>query len=229
MNKILSLPAIGVILSIGSYAIGVALCKKYKVSFMNPLVIGITITLLTIIFTPLDIPGYLNGASFLTMMVLPATTVLALNIYRKRKTFAENLIPLVVGCIVGSAASIISIIFLCKLFKIEDVLMMSLLPKSVTVAIAMELSGKYGGIPSITIAAVIITGNSAAIFAPLFIKKLKLKDPVAVGAAAGVSGHALGTARALLIGELEGAAASISLCIAGVITSILLILYSFIM
>ncbi|GMO28766.1 MAG: LrgB family protein [Termitinemataceae bacterium] len=225
INEILGTPASGILLSIGSYAIGIALCKKFKITFLNPLIIAIVLTLLTIIYTPLSIENYLNGANVFTMMILPATIVLALNVYRKRKVFIENLIPILIGCLAGSAASIISVHFLCKLFLIEDVLKLSLLPKSVTTAIAMQLSEKYGGVPSITIAAVIFTGNFSAIFGPLFIKKFKLSDSVANGAAMGVSGHAVGTARSLQIGELEGAMASISLCVAGVITSVLLILY----
>jgi putative effector of murein hydrolase len=225
IDDLLASQSSGIILSIASYAVGTALCKKFKITFLNPLVIAMAITLLVLIYTPLSVENYLKGANVLTMMILPATIVLALNVYRKRKIFLANLLPILAGCFAGSLASIISVHFLCKFFIIDDVLKISLVPKSVTTAIAMQLSEKYGGIPSITIAAVIITGNASAIFAPLFIKKFKLSDSVASGTAIGVSGHAVGTARALQIGELEGAVSSVALCMAGIITSVLLIFY----
>ncbi|MDR2468611.1 MAG: LrgB family protein [Spirochaetaceae bacterium] len=220
-QELLNLPLVGLIISITTYGIGVVVCKKFRITCMNPLLIGIILTILIIVLTPLSVENYRSGGTMLTFFILPATTVFAITMYKQRTVLVRNLIPVLSGCIAGSATSIFSVKLLCKFFALDSVLTSSLLPKSVTTAIALELTEKYGGIPSITIIAISITGIGTSMIGPLLIKYLKLNDKVAAGCAMGMAGHAIGTARAVQLGDIEGGMAGIALCFAGIITSLL--------
>jgi putative effector of murein hydrolase len=157
------------------------------------------------------------------MFIVPATTILALRIYRQRSLLRANIIPIIFGCLVGSFGSVGIIALLCRLFSIDKRMTISLLPKSVTNAIALELSIKNNGFGGLTISAVIITGVFSAAFTPFLIRLFKLKDPIAVGVAMGASGHAIGTAAALKLGETQGAMGGIAIGIMGIITSLIFI------
>ena len=155
------------------------------------------------------------------MMLGPVTAVLALNIYYQRQTLKEYFMPVLVGCLVGSAASLGSVLALCRLFEMEDMLTASLLPKSVTTAIAVGIAESRGGAAGIAAAAVVLAGVVGAVFAPLFAKWFRVTDPVAQGLATGACSHALGTTKAMEMGELQGAMSSIAICVCGIFTSIL--------
>ncbi|MDR2257841.1 MAG: LrgB family protein [Treponema sp.] len=221
MEYLLSLPACGIIITIIFYAIGIRVRKLVPSPVTNPMVIANTLIILTIVLTPLTLEQYMAGGSMITMFVVPVTVILALRIYRQRALFKANALPILAGCLVGSAASIFSVLCLCRVFGIDQAVTVSMLPKSVTTAIAMELAQKNGGIPGIAVPAVIITGVSSAAFSPFFIKLFKLKDPVAAGVAMGASGHAIGTAAALELGETQGAMGGIAISLMGIITSLI--------
>jgi len=225
MELLFENPVFGIFISIVAYGIGAWVKKKTGSPLANPLVIGATLLILLINTSPLTLDSYQIGGDFLTMFIVPATTVLALQIYEQWQLMKANIIPTLCGCIAGCTASIISVVALCRMFGIEEALTASLLPKSVTTAIALELSETVGGIVPITVSAVILTGITSAVISPLFIKKLRLNDPIAVGAAMGVSGHAVGTARALEYGQTEGAVSSIALVLSGLVTSILFVIF----
>ena len=135
-----------------------------------------------------------------------------------------NIVPVAIGCAAGSAVSVFSTWGLCRLFGIDGAVTASLLPKSVTTAIALELVEKNGGVAGIAAPAVIVTGIFSAVFSPFMIKTLRLKDPVAAGVAMGASGHAIGTAAALELGETQGAMSGIAIGIMGIITSIIFVM-----
>ena len=125
------------------------------------------------------------------------------------------------GCLAGTLASVGSVLALCRLFRLEEVLTASLLPKSVTTAIAVAIADSGGGIRSIAAAAVIAAGLTGALFSPLIARLFRITDPIAQGVGIGASSHALGTSRALEIGPLQGAMSSVSLCVCGILTSVL--------
>jgi putative effector of murein hydrolase len=158
------------------------------------------------------------------MFIGPVTVILALRIYRQRARLMANIVPVLGGCIAGSAASILSVWFLCRLFRIDQIITMSILPKSVTTAIALELSQRGGGLAGLTIAGIIITGITSAAFSPFLIKIFKLDDPFAAGVAMGTSGHAVGTAAAIELGEIEGAMSGLAMSISGIIGAVIFIL-----
>lgn len=208
----------GIALSVAAYMVGVLLKKKIKSPLINPLMIGTVLVVLFLLVTRIPTESYAVGGDIITMFLAPATTVLAYSIYNQIKILKKYFIPIVVGCLVGSLSSVFSILALCKLFGLDAQLTASLIPKSVTTAIAIDVSGSLGGIPAITVIAVMITGIFGAAFSPLLIKLFRIKNPVAAGVAIGTSSHAAGTSRAIELGEIQGAMSGISIGVSGLIT-----------
>ena len=223
MENILSMPIFGIIITIACYMAGLHIRKLISFPLTNPMVIANILIVLIILYTPLTLEQYLAGGAMITMFIGPVTVILALRIYRQWNQLKTNIIPILGGCLAGAAASLFSVFTLCKLFLIDQMITMSVLPKSVTTAIALELSQKNGGLQGLTVSAVIVTGITAAAFCPFFIKIFKLKDPLAVGIAIGSSGHAIGTATAIELGEIQGAMSGLAIGITGIITSVIYI------
>jgi putative effector of murein hydrolase len=220
MEQLLALPALGILVSIGAYMIGVMIRKAVPHPLTNPLVIANVLVILAILFTPLTMEQYLVGGGFLSLFIVPATAVLGLRIYNQWANLKANVIPVVAGCVTGSAASILSVWGLCRIFGIDDAILLSLLPKSVTTAIAIDLSAAHGGFIGITVSAVIMSGVFSAFVSPYLISVCKLKDPIAAGIAMGASGHAICTSVALELGETQGAMSGIAIGLMGIITSV---------
>jgi putative effector of murein hydrolase len=225
MEQILSFPAVGILLCIGAYFAGVLIHKTAPHPLVNPLVIANAVIILVISLSPLTPEQFLEGGGAVSLFIVPATAILGLRIYNQRAVLRANLIPLIAGCTAGSVSSLLSVWALGRLFGIDDYTILSLLPKSVTTAIAVDLSAARGGLTGVTVSAVIITGIFSAFISPCLIKVLKLKDPVAAGVAMGASGHAICTSTALELGETQGAMSGIALGLMGIITSILFVLF----
>lgn len=218
INSLTDSPLFGLLLTFGSYLIGVKVQQKLKSPLANPLIIAaaLSITLLLVLDIPLT--NYQQGSQYITLFLGPATASLALSIYRQYPVLKQNLIPVIAGTAIGSAVSMGSVLLLCRLFRLEEIMENSLLAKSVTTAIAIEITEQQGGLPSITVAAVVITGIMGAVLSPYLIKFLGVKDRVAAGLAIGTASHALGTTKALQIGDIEGAMSSIAIGVSGLIT-----------
>ena len=221
LDAILNSPLFGLFLSAAAWCAGTWVQKKTGWMICNPLVVSglLVIGILAVFHIPL--PCYNEGAGIIQMMLGPVTAVLALNIYYQRGALKEYCLPVLAGCFVGTLASLGSVLALCQLFQLEDSLLASLLPKSVTTAIALGIAESQGGIQGIAAAAVIISGVVGAVFAPLFAKVFFVKNPVAEGLAIGACSHALGTTKAMELGEVQGAMSSIAICVCGIITSLL--------
>jgi len=223
MDALLSQPVFGVIITIACFSLGLWIRKLVSSPLANPLLIANILVILIISFSPLTIEQYLAGGNFISMFIGPVTVILALRIYRQRAQLKANIIPILGSCIAGSAASIFSVWILCRLFHIDEVITVSMLPKSVTTAIALELSRRSGGLAGLTVTGIIITGLTSASFSPFFIKLFKLKDPVAAGLAMGTSGHAVGTAAAIELGETQGAMSGLAMGLSGIISAVIFI------
>lgn len=224
MNEIISSPLFSIFLCIIAYKAGLLLQQKTRLALANPLLIAILLVIAFLTITGISLDQFNEGASFISMFLTPATCMLALSIYRQADKLKKNFIPILAGTLVGSIVSITSVLLLCSLFGLEDSITHSLIPKSVTTPIAMDVSSSLGGIVPITIAAVIITGIIGAVLAPTLIKVFKIKNPIVRGIAIGTSSHALGTSKALEIGEVEGAMSGIALGLSGIITVLLALL-----
>ncbi|MDO5598510.1 MULTISPECIES: LrgB family protein [Acidaminococcus] len=218
-------PFFGLTLIFVCWVLGVKLQKKTGWLLCNPVLTSslMIVVILTVLGVPLK--HFNAGGSVITMLLGPATAVLALNIYQQRKVLQENFLPVLAGCVMGSLVSIVAALTLCHLFETNSVFSASMLPKSVTTAIALGISENGGGIPGITAGAVVITGIEGAVIAPYLAKLFHIKDPVAEGVAIGACSHAVGTSKALEIGKIQGAMSSISLCVCGIITTGLALIF----
>ena len=218
MNEILSSPFFGLALSIGVYLLCKWINQKTKLAILNPLLL--TTALIIIILVALDIPidSFNNGGDFISLFLAPATTVLAYSIYRQITLLKKNFIPIFIGCLMGSLTSMTSAYLLCKAFGLDSTLTASMIPKSVTTPIAMEVSSSLAGIPSVTVAAVVVTGIFGSMACPILIKLFKVKNKIAAGVAIGTCSHAAGTSKAIELGEVEGAMSGIAIGVSGILT-----------
>ena len=203
MSELTSSPYFGVALSVIAFAIGVKLQQKLKTPVCNPLIIAILLVVGVLLIFKIPYESYYEGGKVIDMFLAPATACLAVAIYSKLKILKEYWFPILVGCTAGSAASMASVYGLCRLFGLDESLTISLIPKSVTTPIAVSVAEPNGGVVPVTVVAVIFTGILGGIFAPLLIRLLRIKDPVAAGLAIGASSHAVGTSKAVELGETE--------------------------
>ena len=218
MDAVFSSPLFGIVLCIFTFEIGVWLNRKTHSPLANPLLIAVVLCIAFLQIFSIPLADFNEGGRMISMFLAPATAALALSIYGQIDVLKKNLLPIAAGTLVGSLTSIISVLGLCKLFGLSDELAASLIPKSVTTPIAMEISQQQGGIVSITVAAVIVTGIFGAIFAPTLLKLFRVKDPVEAGIAIGTCSHALGTSKAVELGEVEGAMSGLAIGVCGIIT-----------
>lgn len=218
MKELTSLPIFGIIISIAAYEIGIILYRKFKLSVFNPLLVSIVLLVVFLLGFKIDLDSYNAGGSLISIFLGPATVILAVPLYKQIEHLKTNIIPIVGGIIIGCISSIGSIWFSSKLFGLDTAIGLSLIPKSITTPIGVELSKQIGGIPSITVAAIIITGITGAVLGPFICRVFGIRDEVAVGIAIGTSSHALGTTAAIEIGETEGAMSSLAIGIAGLVT-----------
>lgn len=221
MSNIVTNPLFGIVLTVFSFYLAGGVSKKIKTPLANPLLIATIICIIILKTFKISYEDYMEGAQFVSMFLVPATAMLGLSIYRQRKILKEQFIPIVAGCFAGSLISMGSTVVLCRVFALHSDMMYSLLPKSVTTAIALDVSEQLGGLRSITLMAVILCGIGGAILHPIVIRILRLKDPVAIGVSIGTASHAIGTAKALEIGEIEGAVSGVAMGVAGICTVII--------
>lgn len=163
MDAVFSSPLFGIVLCIFTFEIGVWLNRKTHSPLANPLLIAVALCIAFLQIFSIPLADFNEGGRMISMFLAPATAALALSIYSQIEVLKKNLLPIAAGTLVGSLTSVISVLGLCKLFGLSDELAASLIPKSVTTPIAMEISQQQGGIVSITVAAVIVTGIFGAI------------------------------------------------------------------
>ena len=212
----------GAALTMIVFAFASALQKKSKITVLNPILVSAIVII--VLLTVLDIPNsvYQSGCQVLSYLLTPATICLAISFYEQFQNLKKHLSAVAAGVVLGTVCSLGSIYLMGRLFGFEETLTMSLLPKSVTTAIGVALSEAIGGIGAITTAAIVITGIFGNVIGAALCKLCRLTNPVAQGVAFGTSAHEVGTAKAAEMGELTGAVSSLSLTLAGIVTSVLL-------
>lgn len=211
----------GIFISLVAYEIGQMIYKKTKLPIFNPLLVAIVLVILFLKVFNIDFETYNQGGQFINMFLGPATVILAVPLYKQLSLLKKNFIPIIVGITVGCFISVLSIILLSKGFGLDNNIIISLLPKSVTTPIGIEISNSLGGVTGVTVLAIVITGITGAIIAPVVCKIFRITNPVARGIGIGTASHAVGTSKALEIGETEGAMSSLSIGIAGLITVVI--------
>ena len=219
MNELFTISAFaGVTLSLLSYMLGVHLKKRFKFAFLNPLLISIVVTILVLLLGKVDYKAYNSGAKYLSWFLTPATVCLAIPLYEEFSLLKNNLKAVIVGIISGVLTSLITVFVLALIMGLSHTEYVTLLPKSITTAIGMGVSEELGGYVTITVAVIVITGVLGNILAEPICKLFKITEPIAKGIAIGSSSHAIGTAKAMEMGEIEGAMSSLSIAVAGILT-----------
>ncbi len=211
-----------VTLTVVAYAVGASIQNKWKLAILNPIVIsaGLIIGLLSL----LDVPNstYQAGCQVLNYLLTPATICLAISFYEQFRAMRHHLIAIFLGVILGSVCCLGSIYIAGKLLMFDRVMILSLLPKSITNAIGVALSTEIGGIAAITTAGIAVTGTFGNIAGPAICRLFKIQHPIAMGVAFGTASHVIGTAKAGELHELAGAVGSFSLTTAGLLTALAL-------
>ncbi|MQO92576.1 LrgB family protein [Segatella copri] len=200
----------GVLISLAAYGIGMLLKLKTGWSLMNPLLISIILVIITLLLTGVDYKTYSAGANSISYLLTPATICLAVPLYQQVELLKKNYRAVLIGIVSGVLASLCSVLILALIFHFDHASYVTFLPKSITTAIGIGVSEELGGHVSVC-----VLGN---IFAEKFLKLLSIKEPIAKGIAIGCSAHALGTAKAMEMGTIEGAMSSLSIVVCGVMT-----------
>ena len=208
----------GVVISLLAFEIGLFLYKKTKLPIFNPLLIAIILIIGFLVIFNVSVEDYNAWGEFINMFLGPATVVLAVPLYKQLQLLKKHLLPILTGILIGSAVSVTSVVLLASIFGMEDVLTISLISKSVTTPIGIEITNQLGGLPPVTVLAIVVSGIIGAVIGPLICKIFKIKDKVAIGIALGTASHAVGTTKAIELGETEGAMSSLSIGIAGIMT-----------
>lgn len=219
MNEIFASSAtIGVVISLLCYYLGVVLKKKFHSALINPLLIAILLTLAFLLIFRVEYTSYSASAKYLSWLLTPATVSLAIPLYVEIDRLKKNIKAILISIFIGCLTSMGSILVLSWLFHFTHEQYVTFLPKSITTAIGMSVAEELGGLVPVAVAAIIITGIAGNVMAEGLLKAIHVTDPVAKGLAIGTSSHAIGTSKAMEIGEVEGAMSSLSIVTAGIIT-----------
>ena len=210
----------GVTVSLIGYGAGIMLKKKFKYALLNPLLISIIFVIGVVMLCGVDYESYENSAQYLSYLLTPATVCLAVPLYQQMTLLKKNLAAVACGILAGVLASLGSVLLLAFLFGLEHDVYVTLLPKSITTAIGMGVSEELGGLVTITVAVIIVTGVIGNVIGEAVCKLFRIYEPIAKGLALGTSSHAIGTAKALEMGEVEGAMSSLAIAVAGLLTVI---------
>ena len=195
----------GVMVSILAYELGMLLKKKFKLAIFNPLLISIAVVIVILAVFHIDYQSYANGADLLSYLLTPATVCLAVPLYEQLELLKNNVKAIMAGLISGVFTSLISILALAAVFGFNHEEYVTLLPKSITTAIGMGVSEELGGIVTITVAVIIVTGILGNVIGEHVFRIFRIEEPIAKGVALGSASHAIGTAKAMELGEIEGA------------------------
>ena len=207
-----------VAVSVGTYILGMRLKSRFNFFLFNPLLVSIACTIATLLLLDIEYAHYNNGAKYLSYLLTPATVALAIPLYEQVQLLKRNLTAILLGITSGVLASFVSILAMSLLFALNHTEYVTLLPKSITTEIGIGLSQELGGYISITVSAIIITGLFGNIASDTLCRLLGIKHPIAKGISIGTATHVMGTAKAMEMGEIEGAMSSLSVAVAGCIT-----------
>ena len=208
----------GVFVTLAAYFIGLKVKKKTGLAIMNPLLIAIVLVMLLLRGLDIDYAAYNQSARLVSSLLTPATVCLAVPLYEQLQLLKRHKAAILTGVISGVLTSLVCVLVLAMLFRLDHAAYVTLLPKSITTAIGMGVSEQLGGHVSITVAVIIITGVIGNMIAESVCRAFHITDPIARGVAIGTASHAIGTTKAMEMGEVEGAMSSLSIVVAGVLT-----------
>lgn len=222
MRLLIESPEFILVLIFGSYLFGQWVFKKTRVAILHPLIISIAIIILFLQITKMDYVTFQRGGQFVSFLLGPSVVALGYILYQQMSYLKGNVVSILTSIFVGSITGIVSVIVLAKITGADDALIMTLEPKSVTTAIAMNISAQSGGIPSLTAVIVLFCGIFGGIVGPFVLRILGIKSSIAKGLAMGASAHSVGTVKAMEMGVIEGAISGLAIGLMGVMTALLI-------
>jgi len=208
----------GAVITLAFYSLGLALKKRFRLAVFNPILIGVICVIALLLLTDTDYAVYKQSADTISWFLTPATVCLALPLYEKLHLLKKHWKALCAGLLCGVLVSLACVFLLCWLMKLSPQMYATLLPKSITSAIGMGVSEELGGVPSLTVACIILSGIFGSITCETVFKIARIHSPIARGVAIGASSHAIGTAKAIELGQTEAAMSSLALVVCGLIT-----------
>lgn len=211
----------GVMVTLAAFALGTLLHRKTKAAWCNPLLLGSIFVVVLLSILKIPYPDYKQSASPISYLLFPATVSLAVPLYEQWELLKKNVLAIAAGIGAGVITSLVSILLIAWVFRLDSAGAVSLLPKSVTTAIGVDVAAELGGIPALTTAVIVLTGIMGNLMSVSLCRLLRITNPIAKGIAIGTSSHAIGTSKALEMGPIEGAMSSLSIAVAGVLTAIL--------
>ena len=216
-------PLFGIALTVVGYVLCELIVDKFELNIVPPFVLACPMIILFIYLQEpyITYDDYENGAGFINFLLGPATVALALPLYNNRHIIKDNLFVIASGIIVATVTGIVSIFVCGKIFGASDQVLLSMIPKSVTTPIAMDISSAIGGIPALTAACVIFTGMFGATINHKLLEALKVKNNIAIGLSIGASSHGLGTSVCASKNALQLAIGGASIGLTGIATSLL--------
>jgi predicted murein hydrolase (TIGR00659 family) len=208
-------------LTFGVYFIFQKIYNRYKLFFLNPVLLSVVFIILVLKVLNIDYGTYEKGGNFIGFLLKPAVVALGVPLYLQLEEIKKQKTGIILSQLAGCIIGIVSVVFFAKLFGASRAVILSLVPKSVTTPIAMEISSSIGGIPALTAGVVITVGILGAILGIRFLKLIGVKDEAAVGLSMGTAAHGLGTARAAEVGSIHGAFGSLGMIVNGILTALL--------
>lgn len=209
---------LGVFITLGAYFLGVSIKRKWKLAIFNPLLLAIVFTMIFLLIARMPYDVYNEGAKYISYLLTPATVSLAIPLYEQFEALRKNVRAIMVGIVTGVLTSMASVLALAVIFRFDHKEYVTFLPKSITTAIGMGVSEELGGYVAITVAVIIVTGIIGNMIAEMVCKLFHITEPVAKGIAIGSASHAVGTTKAMEMGEIEGAMSSLSIVLSGLLT-----------
>ena len=216
----------GSFLSLFAFVIGLKCKARWNHPLTNPMLIAIVLTLAVLLIFDIDYDSYYAGAKYISYFLTPATVCLAIPLYEQFELLRKNALAILAGITAGVMTSLLTVLLLSVLFSFSHTEYVTFLPKSITTAIGMGVAEKLGGYVPIAVAVIIITGVFGNMFAEHLCRLFRITEPVAVGVAIGSSSHAIGTAKALELGELQGAISSLCIAVSGLLTVFASVLFA---
>ena len=211
----------GVTLSLAAYMLGVLLKKRFRLGIFNPLLISIAISIVVLLLGKIDYEVYNDSAKYLGYLLTPATVCLAIPLYEQWELLKKNYKAVLLGLLAGAVTSLTTVFVLSLVCGLSHEEYVTFLPKSVTTAIGMGISEELGGYVTITVAVIILTGVFGNVTGEMICRILRIKDPVSKGLAFGAASHAIGTSKAIELGDVEGAMSGLAIAVSGIITVVL--------
>ncbi len=220
-DLVMSSAVFGVVISLVGFWIGSYLKKKFDYAIVNPLLIAIVFVIAVLVIFKVDYSAYYSSARYLSYLLTPATVCLAVPLYSQVEKLKKNLVAILCAVFAGVLTSLASVFAISLVFGLSHLDYVTLLPKSITTAIGMGVAEELGGVTSVTVPVIILTGIFGNLAGEFVCKLFRITDPIAKGLGIGCASHAIGTSRAMEWGELEGAMSSLSIVISGIFTVVL--------